>query len=210
MASSEQAANHSLGTIKWPLYVLVAGEASGLPVRCSSVLLITASFAFARSLNARVEDSLGEACSIIRVTSYNRCLLVKSLANSAVRSMDTLHPQPPPVTVRTYCITCVKALSAPITGDSWFLIGLSAAPEPATPCSAHQRDWVPQYRHQRVQLNTLNADSATACSAVVEAAFRRTKLAWAGCNYFVRAMRSRLPAEVIENILLLMDRPQYM
>ena len=185
---------------KWPVNLLVVDDFHSLPIRWTSVILISSDFAFARSFRSCLERASGITCGIVRVTYYNRCFGVKSQPTSVVDHLDRLWDRPPSVLHKTFCITCIRGTQTAGT-DPKLLTGLTVSPTPGTSCQGHQLTWSPQHLHERLQLNTLNVDSATARSPAAIAAFRATKLIWLGPTYFARAMKARLPVEVVNRIL---------
>ncbi len=186
----------------WPLYLVTHTEVPRLPCRLVHVVLISASFAFARSFCSHLEANLGRPFGMIRVTYYNRCMPVRSQSSAFVEKLDQRWCRPPSLTEAAYCVLCIKPDTSKC--DAWTpmtLEGVTASRDPGTYCQAHQLKWSPQFKHERAQLNVLSSEWGRGDTAAV-ATLRSTKLAWVGPQFFARAMRGMFPAEVLDCIVL--------
>ena len=186
----------------WPLYLVTHTEVRRLPFCLVDVVLISASFAFARSFCSHLEANLGKPFGITRVTYYNRCMPIRSQPSAFVEQLDNRWCRPPPVTEAAYCVLCIKPetskcnVSTPMT-----LEGVNACHDLGAFCQAHQLKWYAQFKHERAQLNVLSGEWGRRDTAAV-ATLHATKAAWVGPQYFARAMSGRFPAEVLDHIVL--------
>ena len=186
----------------WPFYLVTNSEVRRLPFRLVDVVLISASFAFARSFCSHLEANLDRPLGVIRVTYCNRCMPVRSQPRAFVEQLDNRWCRPPPVTEAAYCVLCIKPetskcnVSTPMT-----LEGVNACHDLGAFCQAHQLNWSPQFKHERAQLNVLSGEWGRGDTAAA-ATLRSTKVAWVGPQYFARAMSGRFPAEVLDRIIL--------
>lgn len=187
---------------RWPFYLVTNSEVRQLPFRLVDVVLISASFAFARSFCSHLEASLHRPLAVIRVTYYNRCMPVRSQPSAFVEQLDKRWCRPPPVTEAAFCVLCIKpetskcSVSIPMT-----LEGINACDDLGAFCQAHQLNWSPQFKHERAQLNVLSGEWGKGDTAAA-ATLRSTKAAWVGPQYFARAMSGKFPAEVLDRIIL--------
>ena len=92
----------------WPFYLVTNSEVRRLPFRLVDVVLISASFAFARSFCSHLEANLDRPLGVIRVTYCNRCMPVRSQPRAFVEQLDNRWCRPPPVTEAAYCVLCIK------------------------------------------------------------------------------------------------------
>ncbi len=180
---------------KWPLYLVTESDIDIClpPLALSRIVLISASFAFARLFCGHLEVSLGKSFDILRVTYYNRVLPVRAQSSAFVAQLDRLWCKPPSVIEVSYCLLCVKY------GKT--VEGLTVVTEHGKSCQAHQRVWSPQYQHEQIQLNELTMLWNREFSAGPSAALRCAKVAWTGPLYFLRAMKSSLPADILDYIV---------
>ena len=181
----------------WPLYLVTESETERVPLELNRIVLASASFAFARLFCHHLELSLGKKMGVIRVTYYNRSLPVGSQSSAFVTKLDSRWCRPPCVTEKAYCVLCIKTHGQHNT----CLEGLSVSPDLGTVCQAHQLNWAPQLKHERLQLNAVSKQWYEGNTAKACAALRSAKLAWTGPLYFARAVSNMLPVDIVNYIV---------
>lgn len=180
----------------WPLYlVTVLGEVIRMPVTVEHVILVSASFTFARFCH-HLEEKQRRVCGILRVTYYNRTSPVKQHSGTFVQNLDKNWCEPPSVIAAAHCTLCVKLVRA----SARILEGVNCGAF-GTPCQAHELHWSPQLTHEQLPLNALCNHCPEGCTATACDALRATKAAWLGPLYFARVMRNSFPHEVLDFIL---------
>ena len=183
---------------RWPLYLVTDqvtdfDEVASLPTKVDNVVLVSASFTFARSFCRHLENKRHRAFGILRVTNYNRALPVKRQSGTFVQHLDKRWGEPPSVTAAAYCVLCVQANTRSLEGVNSGVFG--------SPCQAHGLHWSPQFTHKQLPLNALSSLRLERCTATVCDALRETKEAWLGLLYFARVMRKSFPDEVLDIIV---------
>ena len=176
-----------------PLYLVinVPGEVA-LPFSRKWLVLVTASFAFARCFRQQMIEQLNQHMYIIRVVYHNRSIPVTLQSSSFTARLDKAWCRPPSVFAAPYCQLCLKESK---------LVGVSVTSHTNYSCPMHASEWAPQFTHERFRLNSLYNHWYQHGSTGALDALRSAKLAWIGPIYFARSMRAVLPSDVLDKII---------
>ena len=136
------------------------------------------------------------------MTHYSRCLPVGQQSSEFVARLDQHWRKPPAVHAEAYCQLCVESYrSDPHEEVTWLLNGVNLLTGPTIGCGERPLDASPDCSLEQLGLNTLNKHWPKARSAAARAALHSAKFAWTGPLYFARALRDRLPPEILDRVV---------
>ena len=176
----------------YPLYVIRDCLEHNSYIRSEDVVLITASFTFARIFKDRFGSRVGRELHITRVVYTNRLLPVTRQSSHFVARLDSSWCRPPSMLALSFCQLCFLP-------DRW--VGVSISNKEGSPCPLHPTHWAPQFNHERVRLNSFNPCWHESKTQGALQALRSAKLELIGPLYFARSMSAALPVEVLNLIL---------
>lgn len=181
----------------WPLYVVLRDRRSRLRLHLDSIMLISASFSFAREVCFQFNRIAGRyTLNILRVTHVTRNIPVSCQSSTFVHTLDRHWSRPPSLTSAAYCQLCME-LRRNEAGPEHWVQGFYPSLE-STICQQQRHQGSPVCSHQHLLLNTITETWQPRSSA--KAALHSAKLAWIGPWYFKKVMRQRLPVEILETI----------
>lgn len=210
---------------KWPLYIVTHDLISTQQMQLDKLVLVTSSFAFASLVRGCLDPgrSWRRTFDVVRVTHYNQFLPVGQQSSEFMAVLDQHWNRPPAVLAEAYCQLCVEIHRPDRHKEpKWIVNGVTALAKLAAPCAKHtnnasQGSMVDPTHcsmlhmelhgmdtgssHYQLGLNAFNKHWPAANSAVARAALHSAKLAWIGPLYFARALRDRLPYEILEHIV---------
>lgn len=179
-----------------PIYVVLTGSSASLPLYVEDVFAVTRNFEFACCLCARLTD-----CSrVMRVTRYNNWLCVKPQAIPNIRHLETLCDQRSfqldqgavrdSEVPRTRCLICIKV------DGMWSkkeIVGVTAS---ADLPPQHVARCYPYHLNEWLNFDSLNPFRPS-LTATDKAVLQCARMDWAGQLFFAKAVKSRLPTEII-------------
>ena len=177
---------------EWPLYVVASSSTPPFPIPRQDLVLVSWSTEFARL----VCNCLAKTCdhrrfTLVRVPpgSHRKPAPVNAKRKNSSAACDQLDHQtsaPSSVLMKMHCHTSDKH------GRRGLIDDITVCSDPsATNCS---------HKDAKLDLNTLT--SVWAASSAARDALYSAKLTWLGPLYFARALRGRLPDEILDDIVL--------
>ena len=182
----------------WPVYVVLRGSPSCLPVPFRRIMLLSASFSFAREVCFHFNRVAGKPIlEVLRVTHVTRAVPVACQSSAFVRhTLDRHWARPPPVTSASSCQLCLEVRFTTAGPEHW-VQGLHPLPKSRTRQQQGQHG-NPECSHQYVDLNTIT--KSWGLKSPAEEALRCAKRAWIGPLYFAKAMSQHPPVELRDTI----------